>query len=86
MHKQRPETGHPTVSAMRRLSDDSSAYLTIRPCATLRLMISECRGAIHRPRGLIALARPDGRDTAGRTDRLRELEDIQDHLVACSNT
>ena len=47
--------------------DDSSLR------ATLKLMICEARGAIRKHQELIALERLDRRDTAGRTDRLREL-------------
>ena len=46
--------------------------------ATLKLMICEARSAIRKHQELIALERLDRRDTAGRTDRLRELETVQD--------
>ena len=50
--------------------------------ATLKLMLAETRGAIRRKQGLIALERLDGRDTAARIDRLRELESAEDALMA----
>jgi hypothetical protein len=56
--------------------DDSSLR------ATLKLMICEARGAIRKHQDLIALERLDRRDTAGRTDRLRELETVQALLTA----
>ena len=56
--------------------DDSSLR------ATLKLMICEARGAVHKQRGLIALERLEGRDTAGRTAELRELKTAQEQLLA----
>jgi hypothetical protein len=50
--------------------------------ATLKLMICESLGAIHKQQGLIALERMGGRNTAGRLDQLRELKTVQNQLVA----
>lgn len=50
--------------------------------ATLRLMIEEASGAVRRQEGLIALERLDGRDTARRLDRLRDLRRVRDELNA----
>jgi hypothetical protein len=50
--------------------------------ATLKLMLAEARGAIRKKQSLIALERLDGRDTADRVTRLRELESMQDELMA----
>ena len=50
--------------------------------ATLKLMICESHGAIHKQQGLIALERLGGRNTAGRLDQLRDLKRMQDQLVA----
>ena len=50
--------------------------------ATLKLMIFESRGAIHKHQGLIALERLGGRNTAGRLDQLRDLETVRDQLMA----
>ena len=87
MHNQRRETGHLTVSAMPAYLAELIGILDYSTLhATLRLMISESHGAIHRQRGLIALERLDGRDIGGRNEELRELEIMQSHLVACSNT
>lgn len=87
MHNQWRETGHVTVSAMPAYLAELIGILDYSTLhATLRLMISESRGAIHRQRELIALERLDGRDIAGRTEELRELETVQDQLVAWSNT
>lgn len=91
MRNQRPETGHATfLSDSRRRAlrayldqlvdhlDDSSLR------ATLKLMICEARGAIHKQRALIVSERRNGCDTAGRTTELRELESVHDQLVALS--
>ena len=56
--------------------DDSSLR------AVLKLMICEGRGAVLKQQQLIALERLDGREAAGRTDRLRELETVQHELTA----
>jgi hypothetical protein len=56
--------------------DDSSLR------AVLKLMICEGRGAVLKQQQLIALERLDGREAAGRTDRLRELEAVQHELTA----
>ena len=50
--------------------------------AVLKLMICETRGAVLKQQQLIALERLDGREAAGRTDRLRELETVQHELTA----
>ena len=50
--------------------------------ATLRLMIQEASAAVRRQEGLIALERLDGRDTARRLDRLRDLRRVRDDLTA----
>jgi hypothetical protein len=55
--------------------DDSSLR------ATLKLMLCEARGAVRKQQGLIALERLEGRDTAGRIARLRELQSVQDALM-----
>jgi hypothetical protein len=56
--------------------DDSSLR------AVLTLMICEGRSAVLKQQQLIALERLDGREAAGRTDRLRELETVQQLLTA----
>ena len=56
--------------------DDSSLR------ATLTLMLCEARDAVRKQQGLIALERLEGRDTAGRIAQLRELESVQDALMA----
>jgi hypothetical protein len=56
--------------------DDSSLR------AVLKLMICEGRSAVLKQQQLIALERLDGREAAGRTDRLRELETVQHELTA----
>ena len=50
--------------------------------ATLTLMLAETRDAIRKKQSLIALERLDGRDTADRIARLRELESLQNELMA----
>jgi hypothetical protein len=45
-------------------------------------MICETRDAVCKQQQLIALERLDGREAAGRTDRLRELEAVQHELTA----
>ena len=89
MHNQRPETGHATfLSDTRRRAlraypdqlvdnlDDSSLR------ATLKLMSCEARGAIQKQRALIASEQRDGRNSAERTNELRELETVYDQLIA----
>jgi hypothetical protein len=49
--------------------------------AVLTLMICEGRGAVLKQQQLIALERLDGREAAGRMDRLRELETVQHELT-----
>lgn len=56
--------------------DDSSLR------AVLKLMICEARGAVCQQQQLIALERLDGREPAGRMQRLRELEAAQKQLTA----
>jgi hypothetical protein len=50
--------------------------------AVLKLMICEARGAVCRQQQLIALERLDGREAAGRMQRLRALEAAQKQLTA----
>ena len=50
--------------------------------ATLKLMMGESCGAIHRQQGLIALERLGGRNTAERLDQLRDFKRMQDQLEA----
>ena len=85
MHNHRPRTGHAPASALRAYMDklvNSLDDSTLR--ATLLLMISETRRAIHKQRRLIALERLDGRDTTGRFDELRDLEAAQVELITNS--
>ena len=50
--------------------------------AVLKLMICEARGAVCQQQQLIALERLDGREPAGRMQRLRGLEAAQKQLTA----
>jgi hypothetical protein len=90
MHSNRPRTCEASTASSGGQATDLRVYLdqlinsldetSLR--ATLKLMICERRGAIHKQQGLIALERLGGRNTAGRLDQLRELKTVQDQLVA----
>ena len=85
MHNPRAGNGQASVSALRVYLGELVGKLddsTLR--ATLQLMIGETRSAIHKQRGLIALERLDGRNTAGRIDELRDLEAAQNELITLS--
>jgi hypothetical protein len=90
MHSKRLRVDHADAGLPNMRARDLRAYLdrlidtlddsSLR--AVLKLMICETRGAVLKQQQLIALERLDGREAAGRTDRLRELETVQHELAA----
>ena len=90
MHSKRLRVDHADAGLPNTRARDLRAYLdrlidtlddsSLR--AVLKLMICETRGAVLKQQQLIALERLDGREAAGRTDRLRELETVQHELAA----